>query len=138
MFGDNFSGWVSGRMGQINLGRANSFGALVAGLVAGEFLLFREAVDDRRCRCCGKRFILHRHRPRALPNAALRPGLLHQAHVPQRSRRVCGRAVRRHPQDNLRVALPRARHGIRLPGSDRAARHRLGLRPGITDPNAYT
>lgn len=46
------------------------FGALVAGLVAGEFLLFREAVDDRRCRCCGKRFILHGHRPRALPNAA--------------------------------------------------------------------
>ena len=34
-------------MGQIHLGRANPFGALVAGLVAGEFLLFREAVDDR-------------------------------------------------------------------------------------------
>ena len=92
MFGDNFSGWVSGRMGQIHLGRANPFGALVAGLVAGEFLLFREAVDDRLCRCCRKRFILHRYRPRALPNAAPRPGLLHQAHVPQRLRRVCGRA----------------------------------------------
>ena len=68
------------------------------------------------------------HRPRALPNAAPRPGLLHQAHAPQHPRRVHGRAVRRHPYDSLRVATPRARHGIRLPGPDRAARHRLGRR----------
>ena len=32
------------------------------------------------------------------------------------------------PQDCLRVAAPRARHGVRLPGPDRAARHRLGGR----------
>lgn len=36
-----------------------------------------------RCRCCGRRFKLpYGHRPRALPKAAPRPGLLHQAHVP--------------------------------------------------------
>lgn len=55
----------------------------------------------------------HGHRPRALPEAAPRLGLLHQAHAPQRPRRVRGRAVRHHPQDRLRVAAPRARHGIR-------------------------
>lgn len=38
----------------------------------------------------------HRHRPRELPNAALHLGLLHQAHAPQRPRRVRGRTVRRH------------------------------------------
>lgn len=32
------------------------------------------------------------------------------------------------PQDRLRVAPPRARHGVRLPRPDRAARHRLGGR----------
>ena len=64
----------------------------------------------------------HRHRPRALPQAASLLGLLHQANEPQRPRRVRGRAVRRHLQDRLRVAAPRARHGIRLPGLDRAAR----------------
>lgn len=36
-----------------------------------------------RCRCCGRRFkLLYGHHPRALPKAAPRPGLLHQAHVP--------------------------------------------------------
>lgn len=63
-----------------------------------------------------------------LPKAAPRLGLLHQAHAPQRARRVRGRAVRRHPQDGLRVASPRVRDGVRLPGPDRAARHRLGGR----------
>ena len=70
----------------------------------------------------------HRHRPRTLPKAAPRLDLLHQAHAPQRPRRVHSRAVRRHPQDRIRVAAPRARHGIRLPGPDLAARHRLGRR----------
>lgn len=37
-------------MGQIHMGRANPFRALVAGLTADEFLLLREAVDERRCR----------------------------------------------------------------------------------------
>lgn len=50
MFGDNPSGWALGRMGQIHMGRANPFRALVAGLTADEFLLLREAVDRRRCR----------------------------------------------------------------------------------------
>ena len=36
-------------MGQIDMGRANPFGALVAGLTANELLLLREAVDERRC-----------------------------------------------------------------------------------------
>lgn len=48
LFGDNPSGWAFGRMGQINMGRANLFGALVAGLTTDEFLLPREAVDERR------------------------------------------------------------------------------------------
>ena len=60
------------------------------------------------------------------PQAARQMGLLHQANAPQRPRRVRGRAVRRHPQDRLRVAAPRSRHGIRLPGPDPAVRHRLG------------
>ena len=50
MFGDSHSGWAFGRMGQIHMGGANPFGALVAGLTADEFLLPREAVDERRCR----------------------------------------------------------------------------------------
>ena len=37
-------------MGQIHMGRANPFRALVAGLTADEFPLLREAVDERRCR----------------------------------------------------------------------------------------
>lgn len=37
-------------MVQIHMGRANPFRALVAGLTADEFLLLREAVDERRCR----------------------------------------------------------------------------------------
>ena len=37
-------------MGQIHMGRANPFRALVAGLTADEFLLLREAVGERRCR----------------------------------------------------------------------------------------
>lgn len=37
-------------MGQIHMERANPFGALVADLTADEFLLFRETVDERRCR----------------------------------------------------------------------------------------
>ena len=49
MFGDNPSGWAFGRMGQIDMGRANPFGALVAGLTADELPLLREAVDERRC-----------------------------------------------------------------------------------------
>lgn len=112
-------------MGQIQMGRANPFRALVACLAAEEFLPLRNAVDERRCReevgvgtlavaaaaygpdpkcsgcgawrdgstaagvprwrcrCCGRRFKLpYGHRPRALPKAAPRPGLLHQAHVP--------------------------------------------------------
>lgn len=68
----------------------------------------------------------HRHCPRALPQAACHLGPLHQVHAPRRPRRVRDRAMRRHPQDGLRVAAPRSRHGIRLPGPDRAARHRLG------------
>ena len=39
MFGDNPSGWAFRRMGQIHMGKANPFGALVAGLPADEFLL---------------------------------------------------------------------------------------------------
>lgn len=45
LFGDNPSGWAFGRMGQIHMGGANPFGALVAGLTADEFLLLREAVN---------------------------------------------------------------------------------------------
>ena len=41
-------------MGQIHMGRASPFGALVAGLVTDEFLLLREAVTVRRY--CGRRF----------------------------------------------------------------------------------
>ena len=174
LFGDNPSGRAFGRMGQTYMGRANPFGKLVTGLTADEFLLLREAVDERRCRdevgvgtlaeaaaaCRPRPRVLgvrrarrmegrvdngrgpevalpllrqevqvpHGHRPRALPQAASRLGLLHQAHAPQRPRRVRGRAVRRHPQDGLRAAAPRARHGIRLPGPDRAVRHRLSGR----------
>lgn len=72
----------------------------------------------------------HRHRPRTLPKAAPRLDLLHQAHAPQRSRRVCGRAVRRHPQDSLRLAAPCARHNIRPP---RPVRLPLQGQPGTTD-----
>lgn len=72
----------------------------------------------------------HRHRPRTLPKAAPRLDLLHQAHAPQRSRRVCGRAARRHPQDRLRLAAPCARHNIRLP---RPVRLPLQGQPGTTD-----
>lgn len=72
----------------------------------------------------------HRHRPRTLPKAAPRLDLLHQAHAPQRSRRVCGRAARRHPQDRLRLAAPCARHDIRLP---RPVRLPLQGQPGTTD-----
>ena len=50
MFGDNPSGWAFGRTGQIHMGRANPFRALVAGLTADEFLLLREAVDKTRRR----------------------------------------------------------------------------------------
>lgn len=50
LFGDNPSGWAFGRMGQIHMGRANPFRALVAGLTADEFLPLREAVDERRSR----------------------------------------------------------------------------------------
>lgn len=140
------------------MGSANPFGVLVAGLIADEFLLLRKTADVSRCcdkaaaayrpdpKCpgCGargawregstvagvprQRHLPHWHRPRALPQAARHLGLLHQAHAPQRPRRVRGRAVRRHPQDGLRVAAPRARHGVRPPGPDRAARHRLGGR----------
>lgn len=48
--GDNPSGWAFGQMGQIHMGRANPFGALVAGHAADEFLPLREAVDERRSR----------------------------------------------------------------------------------------
>ena len=72
----------------------------------------------------------HRHRPRTPPKAAPRLDLLHQAHAPQRSRRVCDRAVRRHPQDRLRLAAPCARHDIRLP---RPVRLPLQGQPGTTD-----
>ncbi len=50
MFGDNPSGWALGRMGKIHMERANPFRALVPGLTADEFLLFREAVGERHCR----------------------------------------------------------------------------------------
>lgn len=36
-------------MGQIHMGRANPFRALVAGITADELLLLREAVDEKRC-----------------------------------------------------------------------------------------
>lgn len=39
MFSDNPSGRAFGRMVQIHMGKANPFGALVAGLTADEFLL---------------------------------------------------------------------------------------------------
>lgn len=42
--------WAFRRMGQIHMGRANPFRALVAGLTADEFLLLREAVDKTRRR----------------------------------------------------------------------------------------
>lgn len=48
--GDNPSGWAFGQMGQILMGRANPFGALVAGHAADEFPPLREAVDERRSR----------------------------------------------------------------------------------------
>ncbi len=38
LFGDNLSGLAFGRMGQIYMGRANSFRALVAGIAVDEFL----------------------------------------------------------------------------------------------------
>ena len=48
LFGDNPSGCAFGRTGQIHMGSANPFRALVAGLTADEFLLLREVVDERR------------------------------------------------------------------------------------------
>ncbi len=45
----------------------------------------------------------HRHRPRTLPKAAPRLDLLHQAHVPQRSRRLCGRG---RPATSLTTRCP--------------------------------
>lgn len=77
------------------------------------------------------------HRPRALPNAAPRLGLLNQAHAPHRPRRVCGRAVWRQPQDGLRVAAPHARHGNWLPGPVCTVRHILidETRINDTDPS---
>ena len=48
LLGDNPSGWAFGRMGQIHMGRANPFGALVAGLTADESLLLGEAVSTWR------------------------------------------------------------------------------------------
>lgn len=77
------------------------------------------------------------HRPRALPNAAPRLGLLNQAHAPHRPRRVCGRAVWRQPQDGLRVAAPHARHGNWLPGPVCTVRHLLidETRINDTDPS---
>lgn len=68
----------------------------------------------------------HGHSLRELPQAAYHHGYLHQAHAPQRPRRVRGQAVRRHPQDGLRVSGSCVRHGARPPGPNRAARHRLG------------
>ena len=50
LFSVNPSGCAFRRTGQIHMGRANPFGALVAGLTVDEFLLLREAVDERRCR----------------------------------------------------------------------------------------
>lgn len=174
--GDNPSGWAFGQMGQIHMGRANTFGALVAGHAADEFLPLREAVDERRsreevgvgtlaeaaaayrpdpgrpecgaegvwrngstaagvsrwrCRCCGRRFtsptgtVLEHCRKPPPPW-----DFLHQAHAPQRSRRVCGRAVRRPPQDRLRLAAPCARHDIRPP---RPVRPHLQGQPGTTN-----
>ncbi len=42
LFGDNPSGWAFGRTGQIHTGRASTFGALVAGHAADEFLPLRK------------------------------------------------------------------------------------------------
>lgn len=50
LLSDNPSERAFGRTGQINMGRANPFRALVAGLTAGEFPLLREVVDERRRR----------------------------------------------------------------------------------------
>lgn len=63
----------------------------------------------------------HGPHPQALQQAPRHLDLLHQAHASQRLRRVRGRAVRRHPQDGLRVVAPHARHSVRLPGPDCAA-----------------
>lgn len=51
------------------MGRANPFGVIVAGLTAGELVLFREAVDEKRRRCYGRKPPPHWHRPRALTKA---------------------------------------------------------------------
>ena len=50
LFGDNPSGCAFGRTGQIHMGSANPFRALVAGLTADELLLLREVVDERHRR----------------------------------------------------------------------------------------
>ena len=154
LFGANPSGRAFGRMGQIHMGRTNPFGALVAGLTADEFLPLREAVNERRYReevavgtlaeaaaayrpdpGCGARGALRVGSHIGMPapsssTAASRspPGSPPSSSCAQRPRRVRGRAVRRHPQDGLRVAAPCARNGFRLPRPDRAARHRLGGR----------
>ena len=85
MFGDNPSGWAFGRMGQIYMGRAIPFGALVAGLTADEFLLLGEAADERRCRdeigggiAPGSLLI---HDPERAHNALVRDGGLEIEHI---------------------------------------------------------
>ena len=92
----------------------------------------------------GARFGTHRRRALAAQKGRWRESLPHTAprlgsfvrlmrhNVPVER----GRAMRRHPQDRLRVAAPRARHGVRLPGPDRAARRRLGPRPTSTTPTS--
>ena len=163
--GDNPSGWAFEQMGQIHMGRANPFGALVAGHAADEFLPLREAVDGRRSRKevgvgtlaeaaaayqpdpgrpeCGaggawedridrgrgfkvalpllrqEVHLPHRHRPRTLPKAAPRLDLLHQAHAPQRSRRVCGRGS---PATSRTTRCPPRRRPARAPGRPRRSR----------------
>ena len=61
----------------------------------------------------------HRHRPRTLPKAAPRLDLLHQAHAPQRSRRICGRG---RPATSHTTRCPPRRRPARAPGRPRRSR----------------
>ena len=67
-------------MGQIYMGRAKPFGALVAGLTADESLLLREAVEERRChdaagRTAGNKMLPGPRRPRC--RSAISAVLIH-------------------------------------------------------------
>lgn len=107
--------------------RENPYGELVAGLIADEFLLLREAVDDEALPLLRQEV----HLPSGAPSlsaaaSCFSSGSPSSGYALKLPRRVRGRAVWRKPQDGLRVSAPRARHGNRLPEPVRAVRYRQG------------